>query len=192
MLRREYQAHVQRMFELLASASQKTRTSGVGEAADRLARAVMDVETTIARATMDRVAFRDPRRRDNPTTMSELAAIAPNIDFPLYFRGTGAPDFSRLNVLNPQYLRDINAALDSLPLDSWKAYMKVAGAGRDGLLAHRTFRAGTVSIQRRDSERPEGNEATLDALQRRCRGAAWRRRARRTGRQDLRPAAVRR
>jgi predicted metalloendopeptidase len=84
----------------------------------------MDVETTIARATMDRVAFRDPRRRDNPTTMSELAAIAPNIDFPLYFRGTGAPDFSRLNVLNPQYLRDINAALDSLPLDSWKAYMK--------------------------------------------------------------------
>jgi putative endopeptidase len=124
MLRREYQAHVQRMFELLASASPKTRTSGVGEAADRLARAVMDVETTIARATMDRVAFRDPRRRDNPTTMSELAAIAPNIDFPLYFRGTGAPDFSHLNVLNPQYLRDINAALDSLPLDSWKAYMK--------------------------------------------------------------------
>jgi len=127
MLRREYQAHVQRMFELLASASPKTRTSGVGEAADRLARAVMDVETTIARATMDRVAFRDPRRRDNPTTMSELAAIAPNIDFPLYFRGTGAPDFSRLNVLNPQYLRDINAALDTLPLDSWKAYMKWRG-----------------------------------------------------------------
>jgi len=124
MLRREYQAHVQRMFELLASASAKTRSAARGDAADRLARAVMDVETTIARATMDRVAFRDPRRRDNPTNVSELAAIAPNIDFPLYFRGTGAPTFSRLNVLNPSYLRDISAALDSVPLDSWKTYMK--------------------------------------------------------------------
>jgi endothelin-converting enzyme/putative endopeptidase len=117
MLRREYQAHVQRMFELVGG-------RGLSQPADRLAQAVMDVETTIARATMDRVAFRDPRRRDNPTTVAQLADIAPNIDFALYFRGTGAPPFSRLNLLNPQYLRDISAALAAMPLASWKAYMK--------------------------------------------------------------------
>ncbi len=117
-LRREYQAHVQRMFELLGSGGRAL--SGPPHS---LAQAVMDVETTIARATMDRVAFRDPRRRDNPRTVAELAQIAPNIDFPLYIRGTGAPQFSRLNLLNPQYLRDISAALDTLPLASWKAYM---------------------------------------------------------------------
>src|SRR6185436_9607279 len=69
MLRREYQAHVQRMFELLASAgSERTRpTSGATRAASqsvgrvlsdppvRLAQRVMNVETTIARATLDRV-----------------------------------------------------------------------------------------------------------------------------------------
>jgi endothelin-converting enzyme/putative endopeptidase len=117
MLRREYQAHVQRMFELVGG-------RGLSQPADRLAQAVMDVETTIARATMDRVAFRDPRRRDNPTTVAQLADIAPNIDFALYFRETGAPPFSRLNLLNPQYLRDISAALAAMPLASWKAYMK--------------------------------------------------------------------
>jgi len=126
-LRREYQAHVQRMFEILAG-SERTRPPGVRqvllEPPERLARAVMDVETSIARATMDRVEFRDPRRRDNPTTVAELAALAPNIDFTLYFRGTGAPPFSRLNLLNPQYLRDISAALAATPLASWKAYMK--------------------------------------------------------------------
>jgi len=121
-LRREYQAHVQRMFELLGSGGR-----ALPGPPNSLAQAVMDVETAIARATMDRVAFRDPRRRDNPTTVAGLAQIAPNIDFPLYFRGTGAPNLlnplNLLNLLNPQYLRDISAALETLPLASWKAYL---------------------------------------------------------------------
>jgi predicted metalloendopeptidase len=119
-LRKEYAAHVKKMFELLAGTGGRV----VSDPPDRVAAAVMDVETAIARATLDRVAFRDPRRRDNPTTLAQLAQLAPNIDFPLFFRGTGAPPFSRLNLLNPQYVRDINAALDTLPLASWKTYMK--------------------------------------------------------------------
>jgi putative endopeptidase len=119
-LRRAYQAHLQRMFELVARRF-------LSDAPDRLAQRVMDVETTIARATMDRVAIRDPRRRDNPTTVAGLATIAPNIDFPLYVRGSGASNLgnptNRVNVLNPQYLRDVSAALDMVPLASWKAYM---------------------------------------------------------------------
>jgi putative endopeptidase len=132
LLRREYQAHVQRMFELLSLASPKPRSGEGGDPPDRLAQRVMEVETAIARATMDRVALRDPRRRDNPTTVAGLAAIAPNIDFRLYFRGAGVTNVlnppnpanaNLLNLLNPQYLRDISAALDMLPLASWKAYM---------------------------------------------------------------------
>jgi predicted metalloendopeptidase len=119
-LRKEYAAHVKKMFELLAGTGGRV----VSDPSDRVAAAVIDVETAIARATLDRVAFRDPRRRDNPTTLAQLAQLAPNIDFPLFFRGTGAPPFSRLNLLNPQYVRDINAALDTLPLASWKTYMK--------------------------------------------------------------------
>jgi endothelin-converting enzyme/putative endopeptidase len=119
-LRKEYVTHVERMFELLASVG---RVPPKADPPERMAHAVMEVETAIARATMDRVAFRDPRRRDNPTTVAGLAQVAPNIDFPLFFRGAGAPSFSRLNLLNPQYLRDLSAALDTLPLASWKTYM---------------------------------------------------------------------
>ena len=96
-LRKEYVAHVQRMFELLASGPVGPgRSPGQGGSSDppeRMAQAVMDVETAIARATLDRVAFRDPRRRDNPTTVAGLAQIAPNIDFPLFFAGPARHPF---------------------------------------------------------------------------------------------------
>ena len=183
MLRKEYAAHVQKMFELLAAAGGRARS--LAGSPDQAAKAVMDVETAIARATLDRVAFRDPRRRDNPTTLAELAQLAPNIDFPLFFRGTGAPAFGRLNLLNPQYVRDINAALDALPLASWKAYMTWRALDALAPIARITLRAGAVPLQRHRAERPEGDAAAVDALQRRGGGTAGRRFARRDRRPDL-------
>jgi putative endopeptidase len=114
-LRKDYVAHVQNMFELLGESP---------EQAKKATQAVMDAEMAVAKATMDRVAFRDPKRRDNPMTVDELATLGPNFEFPLFFGETGAPTFTRVNVLNPQYVRDINTALDTLPLDTWKAYMR--------------------------------------------------------------------
>lgn len=115
LLRKEYLGHVQKMFELLGS------TPG---AAASTADAVMTAETAVARASYDRVTIRDPRKRDNPMTLAELGQLAPLVDFPAFFREAGAPAVARVNVMNPQYLRDINAALATLPLDTWKAYMK--------------------------------------------------------------------
>ena len=116
MLRKEYVAHVGRMFALANLPSS-------------MANSVMNVETVIARATTDRVAFRDPRRRDNPATIADLKQLAPNIDWTSYLPATGAPKnllnaLNHLNLLNPGYLRDISATLDTIPLDSWKAYMQ--------------------------------------------------------------------
>jgi putative endopeptidase len=115
MLRKEYLGHVQKMFELLGSTPADAATT---------ANAVLAAETAVARASYDRVTLRDPRRRDNPMTLAELAHLAPAIDFPAFFRDAGAPPVPRVNVLNPQYVRDINASLDALPLAAWKAYLK--------------------------------------------------------------------
>src|SRR5581483_6789979 len=73
MLRDAYAAHVRAMFDMLPV------QPGM-EPPEQIARRVMEVETVIARATMDRVAFRDPRRRDNPADMTQLNALAPNIN----------------------------------------------------------------------------------------------------------------
>ena len=114
LLRKEYLAHVQAMFELLGS------TPAAAAAASQ---AVMTAETAVARASYDRLTLRDPRRRDNPVAMAGLPALAPSIDFLAFFRDAGAPATSRVNVMNPQYLRGLDAALNTLPLETWKAYM---------------------------------------------------------------------
>src|SRR5262244_2103554 len=67
----------------------------------------------------------------------------------------------------------------------------MAGARRDGVAADRALRAGAVSLQWRDPERPERNAAAMDALQRRGCGTTWCRRARRPRGKDLHPAALR-
>ena len=86
--------------------------------------AVVAVETVVARAMYDRVTLRDPRRRDNPMSVAELVSAAPNLEIVTFIRDTGAPAFTRVNVINPQYMRNISAAVESLPLGDWKAYMK--------------------------------------------------------------------
>jgi putative endopeptidase len=115
MLRKEYRAHAGRMFGLIGQSAEQSAAS-----ADR----VMEVETEIARAVMDRVAMRDPRRRDNPMTVDELVALGPNVGFRRYFADLGAPAFTRVNVTNPQYVKALDGALASLPMESWRAYLK--------------------------------------------------------------------
>ena len=115
LLRKEYQAHVQKMFELL---------DGSAAAAADTALAVITAETAVARASYDRLTLRDPRRRDNPMTLAEAGQLAPRVDFPAMFKAAGAPAVTRVNVINPQYVRDLNTALENLPLDTWKAYMR--------------------------------------------------------------------
>jgi putative endopeptidase len=115
-LRMEYSAHVQKMFELLGEPpAQAAGTT----------RAIVAAETMIARANYDRVTLRDPRKRTNPTTLGELATLAPGIDVDAFLRGTGAPlPIARFNVINPQFVRELDAALRALPLSTWKSYMK--------------------------------------------------------------------
>jgi putative endopeptidase len=78
----------------------------------------------MARGVRDRVAIRDTRRRDNPMTVEELAALGPRVGFRRYFADIGAPEFTRLNVTNPEYVKTLDTALTSLPIESWRTYLK--------------------------------------------------------------------
>src|SRR5207244_11474610 len=66
----------------------------------------------------------DPKNRDHKMKVSELAALAPNLEFPRFFAASGSPAFTEVNVVPPDFFQQVNTALDSIPLDDWKTYTR--------------------------------------------------------------------
>jgi putative endopeptidase len=92
------------------------------QAADS-AQTVLRIETALAKASMDRTARRDPKTQDHKMTRDEAVALGPNFYLNRYFTDVGAPNFSQLNVANPDFFKQVNGVLESESLDSLKTYI---------------------------------------------------------------------
>jgi len=90
------------------------------------ARAILALETEIARVQWDPVANRDPVKSYNPVALAELPALAPAVDWPGFLAATGlAGETDKLLVRQPSYWRGLSPLLNAVPLDTWKAYARV-------------------------------------------------------------------
>jgi putative endopeptidase len=115
-IRDAYVEHVARLLTLAGEDSAR--------AAGQAAR-VMAIETEMARASLTRVARRDPAATDHPMPVSQLQALAPAVDWSAYFRGIGLTSpVQRVNVGEPEFMRRVSALLDSVPLADWRAYLR--------------------------------------------------------------------
>jgi predicted metalloendopeptidase len=113
--REKYLAHVQKMLELLGDKP---------DAATSSAKKILDIETSLAKASMDRAARRNPANRDHKMSSTELATAAPNFLFADYVKERGAPSFTSLNNVNPEFFKQIDPLIKSVPLDDWKTYLR--------------------------------------------------------------------
>ena len=112
-IRSRFVAHVRKMFELAGDSA--------GAAASK-AQDVLDFETILAKAAMDRVSLRDPNKTYHIVTRKQLADLAPDFPFDDYFKGVGAPAFETLNVGQPDFVKQIGMELPSQPIECWRAY----------------------------------------------------------------------
>ncbi len=112
-IRKAYTDHMQKMFVLLGQSP---------EQATKDADTVLKLETDLARAFMERTLRRDPKNRDHKMKVTEIEALAPNFHLDRYFAVSGAPAFQDLNVGNPDYFKQVNQVLESVPLDDLKVY----------------------------------------------------------------------
>src|SRR5262249_9161827 len=113
--RQKYVEHMTNMLVLLGDKP---------EAAKSEAQAVLTLETKLAEATMERVKMRDPKNRDHKMTVKDLSDIAPQFQFARFFSDTGAPSFTDINVVPPDFFLKTNALIDSVSLDDWKTYLR--------------------------------------------------------------------
>jgi predicted metalloendopeptidase len=114
-LRKQYVAHVEKMFELVGDAPAKAAAE---------AKAVMDIETGLAKGALDRVSRRDPSKVYHKMTAQELAALSPDFGWNVYLEGIGAPATASLNVTEPEFFKQMDTVVKSASLQDWKTYLR--------------------------------------------------------------------
>lgn len=114
-IRDDYVRHISNIFVLAG----QTR-----EEADEDAKKIMELETTLANNSMSRVDRRDPVLTYNKKTVAELQTMAPGFDWKSYFEVVGVPEGSSTNVYQPKFMSSVDGLLNSVPLDTWKAYFR--------------------------------------------------------------------
>ena len=87
------------------------------------AQTVLVVETMLAVYSMDRTKRRDPKNRDHKMSRDEAVALGPNFYLNRYFTAIGAPNFTQLNVTNPDFFKEVSGVLEAEPLDALKTYV---------------------------------------------------------------------
>ena len=93
------------------------------QAADS-AQTIFEIETALAKASMDRTLRRDPKNRDHKMTRDAVISLAPDFYLARYFTDMATPSFSELNVSNPEFFKQVNGVVESEPLDRLKTYVE--------------------------------------------------------------------
>ncbi len=114
-LRQQYRDHMRNMFALLGDAPAQAASQ-----ADR----ALQLETELAKVTMERVKRRDPANVYNKVARTELSAFTPAFGWERYIQAAGAPAFSEINVVSLPYAKGLQGVLKSVDLEAWKAYLR--------------------------------------------------------------------
>ena len=114
-LRADYVQHVSNMFQLAGDSSEKS---------DAESKTVMTIESALARASKTRVELRDPEKNYNLKSLSEMDAVTPSWSWQTYLRAVGAPPVDQINMRQPDFFKEMNQELSSVPLADWKVYLR--------------------------------------------------------------------
>ncbi|MGD1210044.1 MAG: M13 family metallopeptidase [Candidatus Acidiferrales bacterium] len=114
-LRAGYIQHVTNMFKLMGDDDATAANE---------AKVVLDIETTLAKASTKREDLRDPEKNYHKLTLIQLGELTPHLAWTEYFKEVGAPDVSAADIGQTDFFKAVDAALVSVPLDQWKVYLR--------------------------------------------------------------------
>ncbi len=110
-----YEEHIVKIFTLLGDAPDKAAAE---------AKAVVNLETELAKASKTRVQLRDPEGNYHKMPLADLIKSAPGFDWKAYFAALGAPEPGDLIVRQPEFAtRAADLAKTTSP-DDLKTYLR--------------------------------------------------------------------
>jgi putative endopeptidase len=114
-LRQQYQEHVAKMLALAGDDDTKASSE---------AKAVVELESKLADASLTRVERRDPEKTYHKMNRSELRTLTPNWSWEDYFQEIGYTNIDSVDVSAPKFFETMSEALKDTSLETWKTYLR--------------------------------------------------------------------
>ena len=112
-IRQHYVAYIARLFEMGGESAATAHDDALG---------VLKLETVLAKASLTRVERRDPYKTYHRMTLDQLQALVPSVRWTDFYRRSGAPAFTTMNVHQPEFDKVLQAELTTEPLAILQAY----------------------------------------------------------------------
>ncbi len=115
-IRRQYVDHVTKLFVLAGEDAAAARHD---------AQRVLSLETSMAKASLTRLALREPSATDHPMSVSAFRTLTPALDWATYTGAIGLDvPITQLNVAEPTYFRRVDSLLRGTPMTDWRPYLR--------------------------------------------------------------------
>jgi putative endopeptidase len=113
--RKQYVEHITNMLKLLGEPEPQAASD---------AQKIMQLETALAKVSLDITSQRDPKKVYHLMPVTELEKLSPVVEWRRFLAEAGAPSVQELNVTNPDFFKGLNALIDSTGLDTIKTYLR--------------------------------------------------------------------
>ena len=113
LLRAQYRDHVAHMLALLGDARPKDEAGHV-----------LELETRLAKASLDSLALRDPQNSYHVVTLAQADATSPRFAWAALFAAGGRGDVQRFSLAQPEFFAAAGKAVGDTPVATWQAYLR--------------------------------------------------------------------
>ena len=113
-IRQKYVTHIGKMLSLIGMPAAEATTK---------ARVIMQIETELAKASLDVTSRRNPQLLVHEMSKADLQKLTPTFQFNQFFTRLQTPEFSTLNVAVPEFFKAFGTLLQKESLSDLKDYI---------------------------------------------------------------------
>lgn len=113
--REQYVQHITNMLKLMGESETQAGSD---------AKSIMELETKLAKVSLDITSRRDPDKIYHMMPVAELSKLAPELAWSSFLDDAGAPPVTHINVTVPDFFQGLNTILASTDLPTIKTYLR--------------------------------------------------------------------